>query len=108
MVEKYRQHKASGIMERACRLCVATEIMSFEHWKIIKNEFPYDLIAKAHDMIVPKRHVNEEELTPREWEELHKIKYSSLQTYDILMEGTRRTKSIPQHFHIHLIQLIED
>ena len=102
---KYRDHRATGVLERSCPLCDAPEICTFTHWKIISNNFPYDLIAKTHHMIVPRRHTKELELSESEMEEFRTIKYTDLQKYDILVEATKNTKSIPAHFHLHLIDL---
>ena len=49
--------------------------MSFGYWKIVTNAFPYDLIAGRHDMILPLRHVTENELTEEELVELKEIKW---------------------------------
>lgn len=79
MSEKYRAHRATGILENSCPLCDAPSISSFKHWRIILNSFPYDLIANKHHMVVPMRHVSEKELSDEEWDELFDIKYSELQ-----------------------------
>lgn len=103
MAQKYKEHRASGIMENGCVLCLANPLKSFQNWKIIQNNFPYDRIAETHHMIIPLRHVDETGLTREESDELQTIKYSTLQDYDIIVEATKRTKSIPAHFHLHLI-----
>lgn len=103
MADRYQAHKESGVMDTACVLCEAPAIESFTYWKVIPNNFPYDRIARTHEMIIPLRHVREEELIEEERDEFFKIKGSYLQKYDYLLEATYKTKSIPQHFHIHLI-----
>ncbi len=102
--DTYAQDIAGGILERSCRLCDKHEGKEFEFWKIITNDYPYDNIAKVHDMIVPKRHAKETELSGAEWGEFQKIKVEYLnQNYDYFMEPAHPNKSIPDHFHLHLI-----
>lgn len=103
MAAKYRAHKATGALEKSCPLCDAGELQGFKLWKIIPNDFPYDLFAATHHMIVPMRHVTEKELTEEELKELQELKYSVMQEYDIIVEATSKSKSIPAHFHLHLI-----
>lgn len=100
---RYRAYIDAGGLQNSCALCTKSAKQTFSHWKIIPNDFPYDLIAEAHDMIVPIRHVTEQEITPEEWREYQEIKTGVLQDYDYLIEATSKTKSIPAHFHIHLI-----
>lgn len=101
--EKYRIHRATGALEKSCPLCRENSLETFKFWKIIQNDFPYDRIAETHHMVIPLRHINEEGLTEDELQEFHKIKHSKLQEYDLIVEATSRNKSIPAHFHLHLI-----
>lgn len=103
MVEKYRLAMEKEGDSKECALCVKPVLTAFTYWKIIPNDFPYDVIAERHDMLVPIRHVTELELTPEEREEFLAIKNSDAQEYDYLIEGTYKIKSIPEHFHIHLV-----
>ena len=100
----YDAYRAAGNLDKNCVLCDCQPINEFEHWRIIRNIFPYDKIAKSHDMIVPKRHVTELNLSEGEMAELRNIKETYLHTnYDFIIEPTYKMKSIPQHFHLHLI-----
>jgi hypothetical protein len=101
--ERYRVHCESGVMNDGCVLCSAAALKTFTYWKIIDNDFPYDLIASTHHMLVPLRHAREQELTEAEWAEFFDIKHSALQSYELLMESTEREKSVPAHHHVHLI-----
>lgn len=101
--KKYKDFRANNSFDAACALCAKVAIQTFNHWKIISNDFPYDRIADVHEMIVPLRHVKDSELTPEEIEEYKKIKEERLQEYDYILEATHKTKSIPGHFHLHLI-----
>ena len=103
MAEKYRQHKDSGAMDDICVLCKAESIKEFIYWKIINNNFPYDLLAKQHHMLVPVRHIREDQITAEEYNELLDIKANNLDVYDYIMEATPKAKSVPYHFHLHLI-----
>lgn len=103
MADAYTAYRATGVLEKSCPLCVKTPIKQFKFWKIVVNDFPYDRIAERHDMIVSLRHATEQELTPEERDELYEVKYSNMQEYDIIVEATPQAKSIPTHFHLHLI-----
>lgn len=103
LAEEYIKHRAGGAMNDGCVLCKAESIKTFIHWKVINNKFPYDLIAATHHMLMPIRHVKEADLTDEEKVELISIKDDYVQQYDYILEATNKTKSIPQHFHLHLI-----
>ena len=103
MIERYRIHRESGVLDTGCVLCAAPALETFTHWKIRQNDFPYDLVAHTHHMLVPLRHVHEQELTESERTEFFELKYTALQLYELLLESTEREKSIPQHHHVHLI-----
>lgn len=101
---KYDAYQAEGNLARGCVLCERESIREFGHWRIIENIFPYDKIAKTHHMAIPKRHVKEHELSDGELEELRVIKETCFHTdYDFMIEATYKAKSIPAHFHLHLI-----
>jgi diadenosine tetraphosphate (Ap4A) HIT family hydrolase len=102
--QKYQDAIANGTLEKGCVLCDKTPVVEFKFWKIIMNDFPYDRIAEVHHMLVPIRHVTEEGLSKEEHQELLRLKKSELnREYQYLLEATPSTKSIPGHFHIHLI-----
>jgi len=103
MSEKYQSYRDSGAMDTGCDLCKKKAIKSFTHWKIVENKFPYDLIAKTHRMLVPIRHVKDINLNQAEKAEFFTIKAEYLQQYDYILETTSRTKSIPEHYHLHLL-----
>lgn len=86
-----------------CPLCLDPGLKTFTHWKLLENSFPYDLIADTHHMIVPLRHASGSELTQEEWREYQELKQTLMQEYDQLVENTERHKTIPQHFHVHLL-----
>ncbi|MDB5189765.1 MAG: hypothetical protein JWN49_91 [Parcubacteria group bacterium] len=100
----YREYRASLHPDDPCALCnKAPATKSFTHWKIAENSFPYDRIAQKHDMLMPIRHVTEAGLTDEEVRELSEIKNTSIEEYNWILEPTHSNKSIPGHFHLHLI-----
>lgn len=102
---KYEERKKSHSFINECALCKKAEpIKKFEHWLLVHNAFPYDLIAETHHMLIPKRHITYKELTEEEKEELELLKATHLEeNYETIAENTNRRKTIPQHFHLHLI-----
>jgi hypothetical protein len=102
---KYVKARVKGILDNGCRLCKIKPVKEFKYWKIIDNEYPWDLVAKIDHLILPKRHVVYEKLNKTEKKELNLIKETYLEKYEIIAEATHRKKSIPDHFHQHLIIL---
>ncbi len=91
-------------MLKVCPLCHAEALKTFRFWKIVNNNFPYDAIAKIHHMIVPLRHTKERGLNAEELDELLQIKEEVLNSeYDYLIEAALKNRSIPEHFHLHLV-----
>jgi hypothetical protein len=102
--KKYRELIDAGGLKEGCALCTAPAVKTFTYWKVVNNTFPYDKVAKVHHMVLPLRHASETELTPEEWEEYQTIKNEYVQNeYEYIIEPTQKMKSIPAHFHIHLI-----
>jgi hypothetical protein len=101
---KYKEYIRNGGLNNACVLCEKPPVKSFNFWKVIENDFPYDLIASKHHMLVPLRHIPEEGLNEDEIKEVKQIKEDLINSdYDWTIEATRKNKSIPDHFHLHLI-----
>ncbi len=102
--ERYKEHMRSHPSSDECFLCVAKSLKDFQFWKVTENNFPYDQIASVHHMLTPFRHVAEEKLNDEEIKELQTIKKSFIDPeYDWIIEATLKNKTIPDHFHIHLI-----
>jgi diadenosine tetraphosphate (Ap4A) HIT family hydrolase len=101
--EAYEQIKQTGHLDTCCPLCDEVSIKEFTHWRIITNNYPYDAITQVHHMLVPKRHCKEDALTDSERAELLTLKEDDLDEYDFLLESNRHKRSIPAHFHIHLL-----
>jgi len=103
---RYEQH-CSLSDGKECYLCNAPAVKRFTYWKIIENQYPYDEIAAISHMAVSLRHTKETELSDDEFKEYEKVKKYIHQTYDTIMENTNKQKSIPNHYHVHLLILKE-
>lgn len=80
---------------------------SFKHWFITWNEYPYDRIARTHDLLVSKRKfASSEGMTKAERDELEKIKkiFTRTQEYDSVMENIPHQRTIRDWYHLHLIK----
>ncbi len=98
----YTKVKEEGHLREGCVLCTIPSVKEFNEWRIIENRFPYDLIASVHHMILPKRHTAE--LSKSEQKEYEEIKETYMQpTYEFFIEPVNRQRSIPEHWHLHLI-----
>lgn len=99
--EACAQQKADG----GCRLCNDPEsIEEYAHWRLMPNKFPYDRLFAKSDMLVIRRHADEYGLTDEERAELLSLKAGVLaDRYDSLLDHLPRQKSIPHHYHVHLI-----
>lgn len=108
--ESYAKYRADHDFIAHCPLCEKKPIRAYTYWKIVPNDFMYDKIAKKHDMIVPLRHTTEIDFTDGEREELRLIKHEFMMSpeYDFVMEITEPHKTIPPHFHMHIIALRDD
>ena len=103
---RYQKLISEGFLNDGCNLCKAPSIMDFEHWRIIGNLFPYDLIAKVHHMIIPKRHITGTDITETEKQELESLKDEYInQEYSYIIEAVKKGRSIPGHLHFHLITM---
>lgn len=103
--DQYQTDIANGHLDNGCPLCDKEEkCEEFTHWRIVSNKYPYDDISKQHDMIIPKRHVDEDGITTEEWAELKELKRTVLNDrYEFAFESLPRRRSIPAHFHLHLL-----
>ena len=109
MYEKYKRYREVVFGPGRCSLCDkarAETLKNFRYWKIVKNLFPWDRIVKVHHILIPKRHATQDKLTASEKRELEKLKVGYVNTnYGVLAEATHRKRSIPDHYHLHLIVL---
>jgi len=104
--DRYMRMCAKGLLDHGCRLCQIKPIKEFKYWKIIDNEYPWDLIAQTNHILISKRHTIYEKLNRAERKEFDLIKKNYLEKkYTHLIEVSTKNKSIPNHFHMHLIVL---
>ncbi len=102
--EEYDEIKVHFKNAHVCALCEKTSVEDYEHWRIVRNDYPYGKIARVHNMLIPKRHVTEEEFTESEESELKEIRKKLMDSeYEFIFEATKHNKSIPEHFHLHLV-----
>lgn len=88
-----------------CPLCKeVTSVTEFEHWRIVLNDFPYDKVASLHHMLIPKRHITLDEVTPEEQVEFNSIFKTTLnEKYTLIAQALPKKRSIPKHLHYHLL-----
>ena len=82
-------------------------IEKFEYWEIWRNKYEYDKFFNVSNMLVCKRHVeDEDDLKQYEKIELKSIKKRILggDYYKCWLENTRPYKSVPLHLHYHLLK----
>ncbi len=102
--QRYMEEMAKRPPGDGCVLCSLFPVHTYKLWKIVPNDFPYDKIAARHDMVIPLRHTSE--INEEERLELEEIKKTFINdNYRYILEATHRTKSIPSHYHLHLIEL---
>jgi hypothetical protein len=80
----------------------------WEHWTLVENEFPYDLIAERHCLLVPTRKfLEDEEMTLEERQELFEIKkeFAKDKMFDAILENIKHNRTVPLHYHIHCLKL---
>ncbi len=102
--QKYVDYQKALSADAPCALCHIPAIKEFALWKIVENAFPYDKVSEVHHMIVPKRHTDEKGLSEEELADLEFAKESFVHPeYEFIIEATHKKKSIPGHFHLHLL-----
>jgi len=104
---KYIELQKKGLLLNGCRLCKKPKsIKEFKYWRITHNSFPWDLVSRTNYLLIPKRHTVYSKLNSKEKKEFDLIKATYVgEHYEIMLEVTDKMKSIPSHFHVHLINL---
>ena len=103
MLEKYFAQLDS--LKQVKNLLHLEALWSGEFWFIAANEFPYDMIAETHHLLVPHRVFAEAwEMTIPEIVELNKIKERVGMDYDSINENTHKRRSVGRHYHLHLLK----
>jgi hypothetical protein len=97
--------KVNPFQPNSCPLCEKPALREFTHFRIVNNNFPYDKIAAVHHMIVPRVHLEEKDLTLEMYQELVYLKETYINdNYSHIIEALPKNKSIPNHFHLHVIE----
>ncbi len=104
---KYIELIKTGHLDGLCAMCFERDksvVKAFKHWIVIRNRFPYDLIADVNDILVSRRHTTFERLNSHELAEYGEIKTSYIEkNYHIILESLANGRSFPNHFHVNLI-----
>lgn len=99
----YRRTVTSA--DTPCFICLKEDVV-YDQWKLVKNAFPYDVIAKpgTHFMFCPKRHVAEEcDLNDAEIEERNRIIcYDLAKAFSCMMLNFGPARTHKSHLHYHL------
>lgn len=92
------------IKREGCFICDRDLLIKeYEYWILLKNRYPYDLIASKHDLIATRRHTqNHDQLTIAEITELNDIRRQTNYDFEMFNKPIRQSHS--SHFHIHLIK----
>jgi len=102
--DQYLHDRQVDIKTDRCPLCTAETLVQYTYWRIIPNKYPHDAVADKHEMIIPIGHTLERELSPEAKQELYNLKYNVLgKQYVFILEALPGQKSIPGHFHLHLM-----
>ncbi len=109
-MERYKKWSKDnkGASKNPLQHLIEKPIKEFKYWLIIENEFPYDAIAELHHMLVPKRSVafDWDLLSREELEEYNFIRKEYLpELYELIWENLPKNRTIPEHFHVHLLRL---
>lgn len=108
----YRRHMLY-FKKDTCPFCMKDMfIKEYGEWMILGNRFPYDKIAKKHDLLCLKDHSdgsglysgNPGHIDAKRMDELLEIKEEIKNDYDCFLENFNHGRTIPSHYHIHLIK----
>ena len=103
MLGRYRKYKKENNSDVSF-FFTSPAIKEWKHWRLIKNDFPYDVLARKHHLLTPKRlFAKEGEMTSGERKELTAIKNELSGGYDTMLENFSEQRSFKNHYHLHLI-----
>lgn len=100
--QRYQEAKKAGLTQP---LIDVPALMEWKYWKLIKNDFPHDLIHSDHDLLIPLRVFSSlKEMNLQEATELYHLLSSELaNNYDTIKINYPRQQTVLNHFHIHLV-----
>ena len=100
---KYQRDLSAG---RTNPLRDEPSILETKHWRIIKNRYPYDRVASRHDLLIPKRVVDDVMcLNLRELWDLRRLYKTIRVDYDEVKLNCLSMLTITNHVHFHLLEL---
>lgn len=98
----YQQAKEQG---KSTPLELTKSIRQWEHWRLIDNDYPYDICFATHHMMVPKRagvaerfDLNDDE--KKEFDQI--LKDFVYENYDLWFENCPRKRTMSHIYHVHL------
>ena len=82
-------------------------VNDFKYWTIVKNEFPYDAVATRHDLLIPKREIQdifgislvEQQELKEIWKQLKRS-----HKYDFLLVPLPWSQTFKSKIHFHLLK----
>jgi hypothetical protein len=102
---KYDAYRRTVTDSTPCFLCLKEDV-AYEHWKLVKNAFPYDLVVQpeTHFLFCPKRHVAEEhDLTARELLERDAlVRFDLSKAFSGITLNFAQTRTHKTHLHYHV------
>lgn len=105
-IEKYKARKIERKGEEVDLMDIPSS-KEWKYWRLVVNEFPYDLITSKHDMIVPKRKfANFDDMNRWEEWELADIKKELADDYDGFLESTISHRTVVSHYHLHCMKFL--
>lgn len=103
---KYQRARLAG---RLTPLWDVEPIREFKHFKLIKNDYPHDRIARVNNMLIPKRRIRYWwQLRWYERRELKKIDRLLATRYHCIKRNYPALISVPEIVHWHLYILKEE
>lgn len=108
---KYEQYLLNKPKDN-CPFCELKRdiIKEYNYWIIMENKFPLDEFWVVSHILAPKEHVKEFHLlsgiAQMEFKKIKKY-LNNNKYYDHIMEDLPRNRTIPKHFHYHLLKLYE-
>jgi hypothetical protein len=97
---QYSKAKNKGITKS---LLDEVRLREWKLWALIDNEFPYTAAFKTHHMLIPKRRVDDKNLSIDERIEMDEILNELSETYDCVLINFKKKQSIRDYFHMHLL-----
>ena len=97
---KYQQAIREGL---TVPLAEIPSLIEWKFWKLVKNQYPHDLVLKEHDLLIPLRvFALPGEMTMNEIRELFEILEELSNQYDSIKFNYPVQQSVRNHFHLHL------